>query len=149
IDDGDYYRVVSYAIAATKSMEFMAERNILKMVEMAKQGWAGTGNAPFALDLVCYPVHDLARPLFRVVRTRYMRPHQYRVLYYTSDSRVERDHDGLIVAHHLTVEREEATQRMPLRDKKLTGYRFEPSIEVGRLAAVKFMFELYDSGMEF
>ena len=127
----------------------MAEKNILKMIEMAKQGWAATGNAPFGTDLVCYPLHDLTRPLFRVVRTRYMRPHLFRVLHYTPDSRVERDQAGFIVAHRLTVAKEEAAERMPPRDKKGTGYRFEPTIEADRLRAVKLMFELYDSGMGF
>ena len=38
---------------------------------------------------------------------------------------------------------------MPLRDKKLTGYRFAPSIELDRLKAVRLIYELYDSGMVF
>lgn len=149
IDEGDYYRVVSMAIGASKYVESMAEKNVLKMIEMAKQGWAATGNAAFAIDLVCYPLHDLTRPLFRVVRMRYMRPHLYRVIYYTPESRVERDASGLIVGSNLTVEREEITERMPLRDKKATGYRFEPSIEIDRLRTVQLLYEMYDSGMGF
>ena len=149
ITEGDYFRIVAMAIGSTKYVEQMAEKNILKMIEMAKQGWAATGNASYGTDLVCYPLHDLTHPLFRVVRTRYMRPHAYRVLHYSRDSRVERDEAGLIVAQHLTVVKEEATERMPARDKKATGYRFEPSVEAERLRAVNLMFELYDAGMEF
>jgi hypothetical protein len=116
---------------------------------MAKQGWAASGNAPFGTDLVCYPLHDLTRPLFRVIRTHYMKPHGYRILYYTPDSRVERNEAGLIVGRHLTVASEEAPDRMPLRDKKATGYRLEPSIEADRIRAVNLMYELYATGMEF
>jgi hypothetical protein len=149
ITEGDYFRTVAMAIGATKYVEQMAEKNILKMIEMAKQGWAASGNAPFGTDLVCYPLHDLTRPLFRVVRMCYVRPHLYRVLHYSPDSRVDRDPAGLIVARHLTVIKEEVSERMPLRDKKATGYRIEPSIEADRLRAVSLMFQLYDSGLEF
>jgi DNA invertase Pin-like site-specific DNA recombinase len=149
LTEGDYFRIVAMAIGATKYVEQMAEKNILKMIEMAKQGWAATGNAPFATDLVCYPLHDLTRPLFRVVRMRYMRPHLFRILHYTLDSRVERDHAGIIMPHHLTVVSEEISERMPPRDKKTTGYRYEPSIEASRIRSVNLMFELYDSGMGF
>ena len=150
LTEGDYFRIVAMAIGATKYVEQMAEKNILKMVEMAKQGWAATGNAPYGTDLVCYPLHDLTQPLFRVVRTRYMRPHKFRIVYYTPDSRVERDPSGLITAHHLTVAKvEDEVGRMPLRDKKATGYRFEPAEDGSRLVAVRRMFELYDSGLGF
>ena len=149
ITEGDYFRIVAMAIGATKYVEQMAEKNILKMIEMAKQGWAATGNAPYGTDLVCYPLHDLTRPLFRVVRMRYMKPHLYRVLYYTPDSRVDRDPAGVITAHHVAVSKEEISERMPPRDKKGTGYRFEPSIDADRLRAVNLLFELYDSGMGF
>jgi DNA invertase Pin-like site-specific DNA recombinase len=149
ITEGDYFRIVAMAIGATKYVEQMAEKNILKMIEMAKQGWAATGNAPYGTDLVCYPLQDLSRPLFRVVRLRYMRPHLYRIVRYSPDSRVERDQAGIIVNHRLTVAGEEVSERMPLRDKKTTGYRLEPSIETDRIGAVNLIFELYESGMEF
>jgi DNA invertase Pin-like site-specific DNA recombinase/DNA-binding transcriptional MerR regulator len=149
LTEADYFRIVAMAIGATKYVEQMAEKNILKMIEMAKQGWAATGNAPYGTDLVCYPVNDLTRPLFRVIRTRYMRPHKFRIVHYTANSRVERDKAGLITASHLTVAKEEETERMPLRDKKATGYRFEPSVEAERLAAVRQMYELYDAGLGF
>lgn len=149
INEGDYFRIVAMAIGATKYVEQMAEKNILKMIEMAKQGWAATGNAPYGIDLVCYPLHDLTRPLFRVVRMRYMRPHLFRVITFTQDSRVERDQGGLIVANHLTVANDELSERMPLRDKKATGYRYEPSIEDDRARAVNIIFDLYDSGVQF
>ena len=58
ITEGDYFRIVAMAIGATKYVEQMAEKNILKMIEMAKHGWAATGNAAFGTDLVCYPLHD-------------------------------------------------------------------------------------------
>lgn len=149
INEGDYFRVVAMAIGATRYVEQMAEKNILKMIEMAKQGWAASGNAPFGTDLVCYPLHDLSKPLFRVVRMRYIRPHLYRTVTYTPDSRVERNDDGIITSSHLTVAKEEIAERMPLRDKKATGYRIEPSIETDRLRGLNLMFELYDSGMGF
>lgn len=129
LNEGDYFRIVALAIGATRYVEQMAEKNILKMIEMAKQGWAATGNAPYGTDLVCYPLHDLTKPLFRVVRLRYKAPHLYRITY----------SDG----------REEVSERMPPRDKKATGYRFEPSICEDRLRAVNLMYELYDSGMGF
>lgn len=149
IDEGDYFRIVSMAIGATKYVEQMAEKNILKMIEMAKQGWAATGNAPYGTDLVCYPLDDLNRPLFRVIRTRYSRPHRFRVVRYTRDSRVERDAAGIITVARLVVADVEDGERMPARDKKMTGYRFEPSDEPSRIRAVQQMFELYASGMEF
>ena len=129
LNEGDYFRIVALAVGATRYVEQMAEKNILKMIEMAKQGWAATGNAPYGTDLVCYPIHDLTKPLFRVVRLRYKAPHLYRTIYA----------DG----------REEVAERMPPRDKKATGYRFEPSICEDRLHAVRLMYELYDSGMGF
>jgi len=150
ITEGDYFRIVAMAIGATRYVEQMAEKNILKMIEMAKRGWAATGNAPYGTDLVCYPLHDPTHPMFRVVRIRYMRPHKFRVIYYTPESRVERDQSGIIVAHHLIVAKvEEDLERMPPRDKKATGYRFEPSGEADRLVAVRRMYELYDSGLGF
>lgn len=149
LTEGDYFRIVAMAIGATKYVESMAEKNILKMIEMAKQGWAATGNAPFGTDLVCYPLNDLTRPLFRVIRTRYMRPHRFRILHYTADSRVTRDENSLIISHKLCVAQEEESLRMPPRDKKGTGYRFEPSVETDRHRAMNLMFELYDAGMGF
>jgi hypothetical protein len=47
------------------------------------------------------------------------------------------------------VTREEVTERMPLRDKKSTGYRLAPSVETDRITAVNLMYELYDKGLEF
>jgi len=129
LNEGDYFRIVALAIGATRYVEQMAEKNIVKMIEMAKQGWAATGNAPYGTDLVCYPLHDLTKPLFRVVRLRYKAPHLYRIIHA----------DG----------REETSERMPPRDKKQTGYRFQPSIYPDRLQAVNLMYELYDSGMGF
>ena len=147
-DDGDYYRIISLACAATRMMAMQAEKNILKMIEMAKNGWAATGNGPFGLDLVCYPVNDITRPLFRVVRLRF-RPHLFKILWYTSDSRVVRDNNGIITASNIRTEKEETVNNMPPRDKKATGYRYEPTIMENRLKAVRLMFELYDEGMTF
>jgi DNA invertase Pin-like site-specific DNA recombinase len=134
INEGDYFRIVALAIGATRYVQQQAEKNILKMIEMAKGGLAATGNAPFATDLVCYPlvgpnVPDVSRPMFRVERVRYIRPAIYRITY--PDGRVE------------------VTERMPLRDKKLTGYRFERSLDEDRIKAVNLIFELYESGMSF
>jgi len=149
ITEGDYFRIVAMAIGATKYVEQMAEKNILKMIEMAKQGFAATGNAAFGTDLVCYPLHDLCRPLFRVVRTRYIRPHGFRTIFYSDDSRVTRDDAGVIVGHGLKIVKEDVSGRMPVRDKKTTGYRLEPSVEIERIQAVNLAYELYDAGMGF
>ncbi len=127
-DDAAFVNVAMKAVWATGYVSQMAEKNIFKMVTMAEQGWAASGNAPYGLDLVCYPLHDLNRPLFRVVRMRYKQPHLYKII-----------RDG----------KEEISQSMPPRDKKATGYRLEPSIEKDRLKAVNLMFELYDQGMGF
>jgi DNA invertase Pin-like site-specific DNA recombinase len=129
LSEGDYFRIVALAIGASRYVEQMAEKNILKMIEMAKQGWATTGNAPYGVDLVCFPLLDASKPLFRVVRLRVKEPHLYRVIH--ADGRVEE------------------TERMPLRDKKGTVYRYLPTVESQRLVAVKLMFELYDGGMGF
>ena len=108
------------------------------MTSMAQLGLAGSGNAPYGVDLVCYPLlgghaPDLTRPMFRVVRERYIRPALYKVIYYSKDGQVER---------------EELTEKMPLRDKKATGYRYERSQDERRIRAVNLIFEFYDSGMK-
>ena len=36
---------------------------------------------------------------------------------------------------------------MPPRDKKATGYRYEPTVETRRLEALKLMFEMADAGV--
>ena len=38
---------------------------------------------------------------------------------------------------------------MPPRDKKTTGYRYEPTVETRRLEALKLMFELADLKLTF
>jgi len=38
---------------------------------------------------------------------------------------------------------------MPPRDKKSTGYRYEPTVETRRLDALKLMFELADLKLTF
>jgi hypothetical protein len=146
LSEGDYFRIVAMAVGATRYVDQMAEKNILKMIDMAKQGWAGSGNAAFGLDLVCYPLSDICKPLFRVVRLRY-RPYLCRVLTYDKDSRVERDESGFIVNSHLTAVKDEVRDRMPLRDKKATGYRYEPTIEESRIKALNLAYEMYDAKM--
>jgi Resolvase, N terminal domain/Recombinase/Recombinase zinc beta ribbon domain len=137
-DDASFWRVAARAEAATSYVGQQAQKNIQKMLSMAKLGLAGTGNAPFGVDLVCYPLigghaPDLSKPMFRVIRERYIRPALYRVIHYK---------DG-------KVEREEHSERMPLRDKKTTAYRYERSEDQHRLRAVNIIYELYDSGMNF
>lgn len=132
-DDASFWRVAARAEGATAYVSSQAEKNIQKMVFMAEQGWAATGNAPFGLDLVCYPI-DRSRPLFRVVRMKYIRPHLFKILWYDKDGKIEK---------------EEISEHMPPRDKKATGYRLEPSIEQDRLQAVRLMFDLYLEGMGF
>ena len=51
-DDASFWRVAGAAEGATRYVSQQAEKNIEKMVSMAEQGWAATGNAPFGLDLV-------------------------------------------------------------------------------------------------
>ena len=133
-DDGTFWRVAARAEGATAYVGSQAEKNIQKMVSMAEQGWAASGNAPFGLDLVCYPLTDLTHPLFRVVRLKYIRPQLFKILWYNKDGNVEK---------------EEVSEHMPPRDKKSTGYRLEPSIEKERLRAVQQMFELFNEGMGF
>ena len=99
-DDASFWRVAGAAEGATRYVSQQTEKNIEKMVGMAQQGWAATGNAPFGLDLVCYPLTDLTRPLFRVVRMRY-KPHFSKVITYTPDSRVERDANRFIVKERM------------------------------------------------
>jgi hypothetical protein len=148
-DNATFLHVAVKAVASTGYVTQQAEKNVQKMISMAEHGWATTGNAPFGLDLVLYPLTDLTKPLWRVVRTRF-KPAQYRVIYYTDDSRVVRDDAGFITdEERVKVLREETTPHMPPRDKKATGYRYEPSVETRRLFAVRQMFELYDEGMGF
>lgn len=147
-DETGFLHVAFKAVAATGYVTQQAEKNIQKMVSMAEGGWATTGNAPFGIDLVLYSLADLTRPIWRVVRTRF-KPHQYRVIYYEDSSRVQRDENGFITQAKLKVEREVSTNNMPPRDKKTTGYRYEPSVETRRLDAVRQLFELYDGGLEF
>ena len=133
-DDSSFWRVAARAEAATGYVAQQAQKNIQKMLSMAQLGLAGSGNAPYAVDLVCYPLigghaPDLTKPMFRVVRERYIRPSLYKVVY----------PDG----------REEVTEKMPLRDKKATAYRYERSQDDRRLRAVSLIYELYDSGMNF
>src|SRR5262249_35639122 len=69
-DDASFWRVAGAAEGATRYVSQQAEKNIEQMVSMGPQGWATTGTAPSGLDLVCSPVTDLTRALFRVVRMR-------------------------------------------------------------------------------
>jgi hypothetical protein len=148
-DEATFLHVAVKAVASTGYVTQQAEKNVQKMISMAEQGWATAGNAPFGLDLVLYPLTDLTKPLWRVVRTRF-KPAQYKVIYYTEASRVVRDDNGFITDdERVELLREEMTQHMPPRDKKTTGYRYEPSVEARREFAVRQMFELYDQGMEF
>jgi DNA invertase Pin-like site-specific DNA recombinase len=146
ISEGDYFRIVAMAIGATRYVDQMAEKNILKMIEMAKQGWAASGNSPYGLDLVCYPIQDICKPLFRVVRLKY-RPYLYRILWYSPESRVERNAEGHVIRERLEVIKDETTDRMPARDKKATGYRYEPTLEEGRIKSLNLAYEMYDAGM--
>ena len=148
-DDSSFWRVAGAAEGATRYVSQQAEKNIEKMVSMAQQGWATTGNAPFGLDLVCYLHTDVTRPLYRVIRMRY-KPHLYKLITYTPESLVERDANSFITQEKLQVASEVITELMPPRDKKATGYRYEPSVESSRLEAVEADFpNLYASGMEF
>jgi Resolvase, N terminal domain/Recombinase zinc beta ribbon domain/Recombinase len=137
-DDASFWRVAARAEAATSYVGQQAQKNIQKMLSMAKLGLAGTGNSAYGVDLVCYPLvsghaPDLSKPMFRVIRERFIRPALYRVLHY-KDGRVER---------------EELTEKMPLRDKKATGYRYERSEDEHRIRAVNLIYGLYDSGLNF
>lgn len=133
MDDSSFWRVAARAEGATAYVAAQADKNIQKMVLMAQQGWATSGNNPFGIDLVCYPLHDRTRPLFRVIRMKYKDPHLYRILTYNQNGEVER---------------EETSTSMPPRDKKTTGYRYHHSIETDRIKAVKLMFDLFAEGMD-
>src|SRR5262249_37400564 len=115
-DEGTFWQVAAKAAGAPAHVGPLAGHNNTKMIWMAEAGWATTGNNPFGVDLVCYNLTDLARPLFRVVRMNY-KPHSYKIITYTPDSRVERDQNGFIVASTLKVDKEEMSPNMPPRDK--------------------------------
>lgn len=144
--DADYFQVVAKAIGNTAYVQSQARNNILKMISMAEGGWAATGNNPYGCDLVCYPLTDLSRPMYRCIRLRY-KPALYKIVSYASTSRVERNSDGIIVSSQLVVEKEEVTSHLPPRDKKATGYRFEPTVDAEQLRTLKLVFELADAGM--
>ncbi len=148
-DDANFLQVAIKAQVSTGYVATMADNNIRKMVSMAQGGWAATGNAPFGLDLVCYNLSDLSRPLFRVVRMRWKNPALYKVITYTADSRVDRDERGIITSSRLKIAGESINENMPPRDKKATGYRYEPTQEKPRLDALRLLFEMADSGMTF
>ncbi|MBX9579063.1 MAG: recombinase family protein [Gemmataceae bacterium] len=144
-DDLTVMRIAMSAIQSTGYTKQMADKNIQKMILMAEQAWFASGNAPYAFDHVMYYLHDLSRPIWRVVREDYQ-PMRCRVLHYTPDSRVERDAGGLIVRSDLRVEREEVLDGMPPRDKKRTGYRLEPTSDARKVEAVRMAFDLADRG---
>ena len=146
--EDDFWQVAAKAAGATGYVSTMADNNIRKMISMAEAGWATTGNNPFGVDLVCYSLFDLARPMFRVVRMAY-KPASYRIITYTADSRVQRNEGGIIISSDLKVEKEEMSPNMPPRDKKTTGYRYEPTVETRRLEALKLMFEMAENNVTF
>lgn len=126
--ESDYFRVVTHAVACTAQMTEYANRNILKMVQMALAGWHASGSVPFGCDLLCCTLSD-RQPLFRVHTIR--RPRDGTPLYRIIHS------DG----------REETSGRMPPRDCKSTGYVLVPSIEQKRIDTVRLIYELYDTAM--
>lgn len=128
-EDADYFRIISQAVACTSQMASHADRNIMKMVQMAQDGWHASASVPFGMDLICCPLSDKTHVLFRVHTLA--RPKDGKALYTIIFP------DG----------RKEASQRMPLRDCKQTGYRLVPSIDIKRVEAVRMIHELYDSGM--
>lgn len=148
MEESTFWQVAAKAAASTAYVSTMADNNIRKMISMAEAGWACSGNNPFGVDLVCYRLDDVTRPMFRVVRMAY-KPASFKIITYTPDSRVERDDKGFIVASRLTVEKEEMSPNMPPRDKKTTGYRYEPTVETRRLEALKIMFEMAEVGVSF
>ena len=132
-DDSSFWRVAARAEGATSYVGQMSQKNIQKMHSMAHQGLATTGNSPYAIDLVCYPLinssPDLSRPLYRVVRELFVNPAQFRIIH--SDGAVE------------------VVDKMPLRDKRTSVYRYEKSLDPHRLKAIQLIFEYVDSGMTF
>lgn len=136
-DQGDCWQIFAKAVGNTAAMELHADRNIIKMVERAIDGWHMSGNHPYGTDLVCCRLEDKL-PLFRVIQVE-KDPHNvgnrhYRVLYYAEDG--------------VTVAREERVNRMPPRNCKENGYRLAPSIETDRIETVKLIYELFDGGLE-
>ena len=136
VEQGDCWHIFAKAVACTMQMEVYAEKNIMKMVERALEGWHLSGNHPYGTDLVCCRLSDKL-PLFRVHQLS-KNPHNvgkrtYRIYYYNEEGKVER---------------EETVTKMPPRDCKENGYRLAPSIDESRIDDVRVIHELYDSGLE-
>lgn len=130
-EEGDYYRIVSLAVASSRYCEQMAEKNVLKMIEMIRNGWWASGSAPYGTDLVCYTLAG-EQELFRVIRLD------------------ERHANGKRITRVKVVKpngEEEVSSRFPLRDKKATGYKLRPSVVKERLKAVNLLFEYFANGM--
>ncbi len=125
VDDDDYMRIIMTALAATKQMQFYADRNIMKMVEMAKHGWHASGSVPYGMDLRCSPLNDKDKTLFRL-------------------HTIARPRDGQASYKIISPDgSEKLVSRMPARKSKETGYRLTPSIDGNRIKAIRVIFELY------
>ncbi len=133
-DDSDFFRIISIAVAVTMQMGVYADKNIMKMVQMAQDGWHATKEHPYGTDLVCCTLGDKI-PLFRV---------------HLESKDLERSGPRVYRVIHLDgSDREEIVTRMPLRDCKANGYRLVPSIDKTRIDTVRLIFELYDQGLGF
>ena len=125
--EADYYRVVTEAISNTAAMKIHADQNNMKMISMAERGQHMSGAVPYGLDLECRTLKE-ETPLFRVHLIRKLRFANRMVEVSYADGRVQK------------------SPRMPLRDKKNTGYWLVPGKDQGRLKAVREIFRLYANG---
>ncbi len=133
--EGHCWQIFSKAMASLATMQGHAEKNIVKMVERALNGWHLSGSHPYGTDLMCCRLSD-SQPLFRV---------------HLIEKDVKRRGHGRWLVQHLdsdgAVIREEEANKMPPRDCKTTGYRLTPSLDSKRLEAVRLIHEYYDLGM--
>lgn len=133
-EDQHYWQIIGKATAATAAMRNHAERNIGKMIDMALNGWHGSGNHAYGLDLLCCRLSD-RHPIYRLhLEKNVSRTNRtYKVFHFKDDG--------------VTVEREETVKRMPSRNPKETGYRLVPSIDKSRIEAVRQIYQLGAEGL--
>lgn len=133
-DEGQCWQIFAKAMGAVSTMMGHADKNIMKMVERALNGWHLSGSHPFGTDLMCCRLAD-KQPIFRlhiVAKNPIKRgKYQYEIHHL--------NHDGETI-------RIENTEKMPPRDCKETGYRLVPSIDHKRIEAVRLIHQMYKDG---
>lgn len=132
--EGDCWQIFAKAMGAVATMMGHADKNIMKMVERALNGWHLSGSHPFGTDLLCCRLSD-RRPLYRLhivekhprLRGRFT----FQIHHFDESGKISR------IEH---------TEKMPPRDCKETGYRLAPSIDGERIKAVGVIHRMFDNG---